>query len=290
MPAASAWRREHYENFPGCLLPAPGAGCGRTSPPSTRSPGPRTTSRMNRAARTPSGCGCSTTGERAWSRARSKNRPARHRRCQRQMFRALAHTIRECGLPVSLFARSAQRVQAGRACRSAMRPGTSCWTTAGVRPTRSDAWCWGSPGLRVAAARRAIGRGVHGPAVDQLLAGSANATGRSAGSTCRSRIACGPGAPSEDLAARRMTPEWREVMAEMVRPDPARCSTKGAPVCDGVEGRLRWELRLTWLGGSRILDRLERCRLRRLPPPRPKLGAQDAAALVWQAIRWNSGR
>ena len=32
----------------------------------------------------------------------------------------------------------------------------------------------------------------------------------------------------------------------------------GRAVCDGVDGRLRWELRLTWLGGSRILDRLER--------------------------------
>ena len=32
----------------------------------------------------------------------------------------------------------------------------------------------------------------------------------------------------------------------------------GRGVCDGVGGRLRWELRLTWLGGSRILDKLER--------------------------------
>ena len=31
----------------------------------------------------------------------------------------------------------------------------------------------------------------------------------------------------------------------------------GRPVCDGVSGRLRWELRLTWLGASRVLDRLE---------------------------------
>jgi hypothetical protein len=30
------------------------------------------------------------------------------------------------------------------------------------------------------------------------------------------------------------------------------------PVCDGVAGRLRYELRLTWLGGARILERVER--------------------------------
>jgi hypothetical protein len=31
-------------------------------------------------------------------------------------------------------------------------------------------------------------------------------------------------------------------------------------VCDGVRGRLRWELRATWLGATRVLDRLERQR------------------------------
>src|SRR6185436_15401675 len=30
----------------------------------------------------------------------------------------------------------------------------------------------------------------------------------------------------------------------------------GRPVCDGVRGRLRFELRCTWLGGTRILDRV----------------------------------
>ena len=31
----------------------------------------------------------------------------------------------------------------------------------------------------------------------------------------------------------------------------------GQPIADAVNGRLRWELRATWLGGMRILDRLE---------------------------------
>src|SRR5678816_2662829 len=31
----------------------------------------------------------------------------------------------------------------------------------------------------------------------------------------------------------------------------------GRPLCDAVTGRLRYELRATWLGGSRILDRVD---------------------------------
>ena len=31
----------------------------------------------------------------------------------------------------------------------------------------------------------------------------------------------------------------------------------GRPLCDAVRGRLRYELRATWLGGMRILERIE---------------------------------
>ena len=37
----------------------------------------------------------------------------------------------------------------------------------------------------------------------------------------------------------------------------ASSSIAGRDVCDGVRGRLRFELRLTWLGGVRILERVE---------------------------------
>ena len=40
--------------------------------------------------------------------------------------------------------------------------------------------------------------------------------------------------------------------------DTRRSFEQGRPVCDGVSGRLRYELRATWLGGTRILDRLDR--------------------------------
>ena len=54
-----------------------------------------------------------------------------------------------------------------------------------------------------------------------------------------------------------MTPEWRAALADVAGAHARRCSQAGAPVCDGVRGRLRWELRATWLGGTRILDKLE---------------------------------
>jgi phytoene/squalene synthetase len=61
----------------------------------------------------------------------------------------------------------------------------------------------------------------------------------------------------------------------------------GRPVADGVRGRLRWELRATWLGGMRILDRLERARFdvfRR----RPKLGMSDMASITWHTLWWTA--
>jgi squalene synthase HpnC len=60
---------------------------------------------------------------------------------------------------------------------------------------------------------------------------------------------------------------------------------EGRAVCDGVKGRLGMELRLTWLGGSRVLDRVERFR-DRLLEYRPTIGALDAPPILWRAVRW----
>ena len=54
-----------------------------------------------------------------------------------------------------------------------------------------------------------------------------------------------------------MTPAWRRVL-EQAAARTAALFEEGRSVCDGVRGRLRLELRLTWLGGRRILERLER--------------------------------
>ena len=58
----------------------------------------------------------------------------------------------------------------------------------------------------------------------------------------------------------------------------------GRPVCDGVSGRLRWELRVTWLGGMRILDRLERPVRRLQPPADARLRLTSAGALLVDAV------
>lgn len=93
------------------------------------------------------------------------------------------------------------------------------------------------------------------------------------------------GAQDADLDAGLMTPEWRAALGVMA--DRTRALfLAGRPVCDGVEGRLRWELRLTWLGASRVLDRLESRRFD-VFNDRPSLGRADAVPLFWQAIRWH---
>jgi hypothetical protein len=56
-------------------------------------------------------------------------------------------------------------------------------------------------------------------------------------------------------------------------------------VCDGVGGRLKFELRVTWLGGRRVLERV-RERRAGLLHDRPTLGAADVPMLLWQAARW----
>ena len=96
------------------------------------------------------------------------------------------------------------------------------------------------------------------------------------------RIAAG--ARDEDLTARRMTGEWRAVMREMTGRTRSLFSA-GRRVCDGVSGRLRWELRLTWLGGSRILDKLERADFD-VFSARPTVGPWDVPGLLRDAVLW----
>ena len=95
------------------------------------------------------------------------------------------------------------------------------------------------------------------------------------------------GAREEDLVRRVATPEWRGVLGTVAARTRALFDT-GRPVCDGVTGRLRWELRATWLGGRRILDKLERSRFD-VFGGRSTLGATDMPPLVWQLVTWRRG-
>jgi hydroxysqualene synthase len=96
------------------------------------------------------------------------------------------------------------------------------------------------------------------------------------------------GASEADLASGRMPPAWAraiEASAALTR----RQFDDGRAVCDAVRGRLRVELRFTWLGGMRILDRAERGRFALLDR-RPTLGIGDAPGLLWRALWWSRRR
>lgn len=87
-----------------------------------------------------------------------------------------------------------------------------------------------------------------------------------------------------DLDRNGITPEWRTALQEATE----RTRTlflAGRPICDAVRGRLRWELRFTWLGGMRILENIEAAGFD-VFRHRPTLSAADAPVLGWRALRW----
>ena len=64
------------------------------------------------------------------------------------------------------------------------------------------------------------------------------------------------GAVESMLGGASLPPEWRRTICACVGRTRALFAG-GRPVADMVTGRLRYELRATWLGGMRILDRVE---------------------------------
>jgi phytoene/squalene synthetase len=93
------------------------------------------------------------------------------------------------------------------------------------------------------------------------------------------------GAAAGDLSGPDMTPAWTRAVASAVRRTRALLD-EGRPLCDAVRGRLGFELRATWLGGARILDRLERSGYDMMHR-RPSLGAADAPWLAWRMLAWS---
>jgi len=92
------------------------------------------------------------------------------------------------------------------------------------------------------------------------------------------------GAREGDLERGTLTPAWRAAL-ERAAARTRDLFDQGRAVCDGVGGRLGWELRLTWLGGARILERLARHGYDAFGH-RPKLGWGDAPVLLMRALRW----
>jgi squalene synthase HpnC len=198
------------------------------------------------------------------------------------LFAALAHSIRSLDLPVSLFddlvSAFGQDTTTTRYCswrdvfdycrRSANPIGRLVLRIAGYRSEAldgsSDALCtalqltnfWQDFGRDWGAGRLYVPREV----VE----------------------ACG--AREDDLSRRVLSPEWMRAIEACVDRTAERFA-EGRGVCDGVAGRLKLELRLTWLGGRRVLERVHAGRAE-LFTRRPTLGAGDVPALFWRAARW----
>jgi hydroxysqualene synthase len=92
------------------------------------------------------------------------------------------------------------------------------------------------------------------------------------------------GLGEQDLRAGRVDERFCGLMRDLVTRARA-LFVEGAPLCDRVGRDLRFELRLTWLGGTRILDRVEAAGydvFRR----RPQHGLLAKLGLAWRAWRW----
>jgi squalene synthase HpnC len=93
-----------------------------------------------------------------------------------------------------------------------------------------------------------------------------------------------PGGQEADLRSRDASALPRHALRQAIG-RTRQLFTAGRPLCDAVRGRLRFELRATWLGGVRILDRVEE-QLDAADGSRPSLHLRDAPWFVWRMITW----
>lgn len=87
-----------------------------------------------------------------------------------------------------------------------------------------------------------------------------------------------------DLDQLALSPQWIAAMRACVERTRGLFE-RGRPVAEFVGGRLRLELRATWLGGMRILDKIERMGYDTLRA-RPALGAPDAVRIAARVALW----
>lgn len=89
-----------------------------------------------------------------------------------------------------------------------------------------------------------------------------------------------------DLDTGELTPPWRAVMRDVSERTRLLFET-GRGVSDHVSGRLKLELRATWLGGTRILDRLAEADYD-VFRQRPTLSRRDAPGILMDAVTWRA--
>jgi len=199
-----------------------------------------------------------------------------------EIFAALGATIRECELPVSLFA---DLVSAFR--QDITTPRYASWDTL-LDYCRRSANPVGRLVLRIAGCATAdLDRASDAVCTALQLT---NFWQDVALDLDRGRVYLPEetmrvhGARVENLGAGLTPIEWRRALADAASRTRAMFDA-GRPVCDGVGGRLRYELRATWLGGVRILDGLAAADhdvVRR----RPTIGAIDLPWFLWRLLTW----
>jgi squalene synthase HpnC len=89
-----------------------------------------------------------------------------------------------------------------------------------------------------------------------------------------------------ELSGAALTDSWMAALDQCLAVTRQQFDA-GRGVCDGVGGRLRYQLRLTWLGGQRILEHVERTGARLLHV-RPTLRGPDVPVMLWRAARWTA--
>jgi squalene synthase HpnC len=200
---------------------------------------------------------------------------------------ALAHSIRALDLPIALFddlvsafgqdtmtSRYASWADVFDYCRRSANPvGRLVLRIAGYRDEAldrsSDALC---TALQLANFWQDFGRDwrsgrLYVPRDEQARAGASERELR-------------------DSPAGPLPTPWSAAIAQCIAVTREQFAS-GRAVCDGVRGRLKYELRLTWLGGQRILELVDRAR-RELMTYRPTLAGADLPVLLWRAARWPS--
>ena len=94
------------------------------------------------------------------------------------------------------------------------------------------------------------------------------------------------GATTDALDRGLITAEWQQALSRCAAVTHALFE-QGRPVCDVLHGRLRYELRATWLGGTRILERVRQAQFD-VFNRRPTLGGADAIVIAWKALTWRA--
>jgi len=96
------------------------------------------------------------------------------------------------------------------------------------------------------------------------------------------------GAYEQDLDGISLPLQWRRSLAEVAK-RTRNLFEDGRVVCDFVHGRLKFELRLTWLGGMCVLEQLERIEYDSVIK-RPTVSASDYAQIFFKAVVWRASQ